>query len=104
MYQLKEIAKKVCNSIIKSIKSASKWNDKFDLSDGSYSVSDIRDYFEYIFKKNGDNIDNFLTEKYVNKIENRITFKITTGYYLEFWTLETTKLLRNTGDKITKDK
>ena len=32
--------------------SASTWNDKFELSDGSYSVSDIQDYFEYIFKKN----------------------------------------------------
>ena len=28
------------------------WNDKFELPDGSYSVSDIQDYFEYIFKKN----------------------------------------------------
>ena len=24
------------------------WNDKFELPDGSYSVSDIQDYFEYI--------------------------------------------------------
>ena len=32
--------------------SAPAWNDKFDLLDGSYSVSDIQDYFEYIFKKN----------------------------------------------------
>ena len=28
--------------------SAPKWNDKFELPDGSYSVSDIQDYFEYI--------------------------------------------------------
>ena len=27
------------------------WNDKFELSDGSYSVSDIQDHFEYIIKK-----------------------------------------------------
>ena len=26
------------------------WNEKFDLPDGSYSWSDIQDYFEYIFK------------------------------------------------------
>ena len=32
--------------------SAPTWNDKFELPDGSYSVSDIQDYFEYIFKKN----------------------------------------------------
>ena len=27
------------------------WNDEFNLPDGSYSVSDIQDYFEYIIKK-----------------------------------------------------
>ena len=27
------------------------WNDKFDLPDGSYSMSDIQDYFEYIIEK-----------------------------------------------------
>ena len=30
--------------------SAPKWNDKFELPDGSYFVSDIQDYFEYILK------------------------------------------------------
>ena len=30
------------------------WNEKFELPDGSYSVSDIQDYFEYIFKKQGE--------------------------------------------------
>ena len=29
------------------------WNDKFALPDGSYSVSDIQHYFEYILKKHG---------------------------------------------------
>ena len=28
--------------------SATIWNDKFELPDGSYSISDIQDYFEYI--------------------------------------------------------
>ena len=27
------------------------WNDTFDLPDGSYSNSDIQDYFEFIIKK-----------------------------------------------------
>ena len=27
------------------------WNNKFELPDESYSVSDIQDYFEYIKKK-----------------------------------------------------
>ena len=38
--------------------SAPTWNDKFELPDGSYSVSNIQDYFEYILKKHGENIDN----------------------------------------------
>ena len=31
--------------------SAPTWNDKFELPDGSYSVSDIQDYFEHFLKK-----------------------------------------------------
>ena len=38
--------------------SAPTWNGKFELPDGSYSVSDIQDYFEYILKKHGENINN----------------------------------------------
>ena len=38
--------------------SAPTWSDKFELPDGSYSVSNIQDYFEYILKKHGENIDN----------------------------------------------
>ena len=53
--------------------SAPTWNDKFELPDGSYSVSNIQDYFEYILKKHGENIDNPSVKIYVNKIENRIT-------------------------------
>ena len=59
------------------------WNDEFDLPEGSYIESDIQDYFEYILKKNGENIDDPSIRIYLNKIENRITFKIKTGYYLE---------------------
>ena len=40
---------------------------------------------------------------YINKIENRITFKIKTGYYLELLMPETIKLLGSTKSKITKD-
>ena len=61
--------------------SALTWNDKFELPDGSYSVSDIQDYFEYIFilKKHGENTDKPSVQTYVNKIENRVTFKIKDG-------------------------
>ena len=31
--------------------SALTWNDTFDLPDGSYSIADIQDYFEFIIKK-----------------------------------------------------
>ena len=80
------------------------WNDKFELPDGSYSVSNIQDYFEYILKNHGENIDNPSVKIYVNNLENRITFKIKKGYSLEFLTPETMKLLRSTENKITKDK
>ena len=67
------------------------WNEKFELPDGSYSVSDIQDYFEYILKKQSENVDSPPIRIYVNKIENRITFKIKSGYYLELLTPETMK-------------
>ena len=76
--------------------SAPTWNDEFELPDGSYSISDIQDYFEYILKKHGENIDNPSVKIYVNKIENRITFRIKNGYSLELLTPETMKLLVST--------
>ena len=45
--------------------SAPTWNDKFEVQDGSYSVSDIQDYFEYTLKKYGENIDNSPVKKYM---------------------------------------
>ena len=84
--------------------SARTWSEELELPDGSYSISDIRDYFEYILKKHGENVDNPLVRVYVNKIENRITFKIKSGYYLELLTPETMKLLGSTVSKINKDK
>ena len=64
----------------------------------------IQDYFEYILKKYGEDIDKASVQIYLNKIENRITFKIKNGCSLEHLTPETTKLLRSTENKITKDK
>ena len=84
--------------------SAPIWSEEFKLPDGSYSISDIQDYFEYILKKHSENVDNLSIRIYVNKIENRITFKINSGYYLELLTPETMKLLGSTESKITKDK
>ena len=72
--------------------------------EGSYSVSDIQDYFEYILKKRGESVDNPSIRMYINRIENRITFKIKNGYSLELLTPETIKFLGSTESKITKDK
>ena len=80
------------------------WNDKSELPDGSYSVSNIQNYFGYILKEHGENIDNPSEKIYVNKIENRITFKIKNGYSLELLTPETMKLLGSTKNKKTRDK
>ena len=52
------------------------WNNEFELPDGSYPVSDIQDCFEYILEKHGEDIDEQSVQIYVNKVENRITFKI----------------------------
>ena len=80
------------------------WSDEFALLDGSYSISDIQYYFEYILKKHRENVDNPSIKIYINKIENRITFEIKTGCYLELLPPETMKLLGSTESKITKDK
>ena len=60
------------------------------------SISDIEGYFEYILKKHGEKAVNPSLRKYIIKIENRITFKIKTGHYLELLTPETVKLLGST--------
>ena len=69
----------------------------------SYSVSDIEDYFEYILKKHRENTDKPSIKIYINKIQNRITFKIKKGYSLELLTKETMKLLGSTTNNIPKD-
>ena len=50
------------------------------------------------------NTDNPSVRTYVNKIENRITFKIKNGYSIELLTPETMKLIGSTENKITKNK
>ena len=75
------------------------WNDKFELPDGSYCVSDSQDYFEYILEKHGKDIDKPSVQIYVNKIENEVTFKIINGYSLELITSETMQLLGSTEIK-----
>ena len=59
-------------------KIASALNEKFELPDWSYSVSDMQDYFEYIIKKYQKVTNNPPIRIYVNKIENGIIFRIKT--------------------------
>ena len=84
--------------------SALTWSDEFELPDGSYSISDIEDYFEYILKKHSESLDNPPIEIFVSRNENRITFKIKNGYYLELLTPETMTLLGSIESKITGKK
>ena len=73
--------------------SAPTWSDTFDLPDGSYSIADIRDYFEFIIKKHENLTENATVQIYVDKIKNQNVFKIRTGYKLELLAPETMKLL-----------
>ena len=66
-------------------------------------MSDIQDYFEHILKQHGEKTVNHSIKIYINKVQNRIMFKIKTEYYLELSLSETMKLLGSTKSKITKN-
>ena len=55
-----------------------------------------------MFKKHGKKTVNLSTKIYICKIENRFTFKINPGYYLEFLKLEIITLLGKFNSMITK--
>ena len=101
-YTWKNIKSKYNNNKFKI--SAPTWNDTFDLLDGSYSISDIQDYFEFIIKKHETLTENPPIQIYPNKIKNRIVFKIQTGYKLDLLTPETIKLLGSTKKDVDADK
>ena len=101
-YAWKNIKKSYKNNKFKI--SASTWKEEFELSDGSYSISNVQEYFEYTLKKHGEKTVNPSININITKIENRTTFKIKTGCYLELLTPETMKLLGSTKSKIRKDK
>ena len=84
--------------------SAPTWNDTFDLPDGSYSIADVQDYFEFINKKGETLTENPPIQIYLNKIKNRIVFKIKAGYKSELLTPETMKLLESTKKDVDSDK
>ena len=80
------------------------WNETFDLPDGSYNISEMQDYIEYIIKKHETIGENAPILIYANTINNRIVFKITNGYKLELLSKETMKLLGSTSSIIDADK
>ena len=84
--------------------SAPTWNETSDLPDGSYNISKIQDYIEYIIKKHETIGENAPILIYANTINNRIVFKLKNGYKLEVLSNETMKLLGSTKDTIDADK
>ena len=84
--------------------SAPTWNETFDLPDGSNNISEIQNYIEYIIKKHETIGETAPILIYVNTINNRIVFKIKTGYKLDLLSKETMKLLGSTKDIIDSDK
>ena len=79
-------------------------NDTFDFPDGSYSIADIQDYFEFIIEKHETLTEDPPVQIYSSKIKNRIIFKINTGYKLELLSPETMKLLGSTKRDVHQDK
>ena len=104
-YTWKNIKKLYKNDKCKT--SALKWNLKnpnYQIDSIPYQIFKIILNFEYILKIYGEEAVNSSITTYVNNIENRITFKMKTGYYLENLTPETKKLLGSIRSKITKNK
>ena len=75
---------------------ASTWNDKFELSDDFYSVSDIQDYIEYIIKKHETLTTITHIYVYINRMNNALLFEIKDRYDIELQTSKTMKLLGST--------
>ena len=84
---------------LKKYKTTPTWNDEFVLPDGSYSVSNIQDYIEYIIKKHETLPSNPAIHICLNRINNRPEFNIKDGYKLELQTPETMKLFGSTKNK-----
>ena len=74
------------------------------MPDGSYNISEIQDYIEYIIEKYETIGENAPILIYTNTINNRIVFKMKSGYKLELSSKETMKLLGSTKDIIDADK
>ena len=74
--------------------SATTWNETFDLPDGSYNISEIQDYIEYIIKKHETAGENAPILIYANTINNRIVFKIKSGYKIRIIIKRNNEIIR----------
>ena len=72
------------------------WDEEFELPNGSYFVLDVQSYFDYVVKKHETLTDSPPIQIYVNRIKNKIVFKLKTGYRLEIQSSETMRLLGST--------
>ena len=95
----KNVRKQYKNDKLKII--ALTWNDKFELPDGSYSVSDIQDYIEFIITKHETLTTISRIHVSINRINNRLLFKIKDGYELELQAPKSMKLLES-AEKLIK--
>ena len=78
-------------------------NLKYQLQRRIINLNCLTDCILYQDCFESDNTDNPLIETHVNKIENRIPFKIKKGYYFKLLIPEMMKLLGSTKGKLTKD-
>ena len=73
------------------------WSEDVTIPDGSYEISQIQNYFlDEVIKKHKSNVKSNEQPPiliYANRILNRVTFRIKTGYKLELLTDETMRLL-----------
>ena len=84
--------------------SAPTWNETFGLPDVLYNILELQEYIEDIIKKIEAIGENAPILIYANTMNNRIVFKIKSGYKLELLSKETMKLLGSTKDTIDGDK
>ena len=74
------------------------------MPDGSYSITNIQDYFEFIIRKHENLAENAPIQIHPHKKKNRIAFKVKTAYKLELLSPETMKLLGSTKKDADQDK
>ena len=99
-YTWKNVRKQYKNNKLKIL--APTWNDEFELPDGSYSVSDIQDYIEYIIKKHETLLIILPIHVCINRINVRLVFKMKDRYKLELQTPEIMTLFGST-EKIIEE-